>query len=265
MLKTVFQFTIFSMIKRLSENCYDICSSRPTPRRRSNFSTDSLPRHGPCQSSVIIILVLGQTLAGCVSFAPPSPLMTFGGPKTVEKSESEVGLGVGTGFVLFPGAHAGGQGWFGRYKYGFTQDFDFGIDAAGIVRNDKGTLTAKLSGRYQLADRIRLETGLGMGDDSDGKSVNCDIAVTGGTINGKTWNYYASARLGAAKGYPGNLFGTGDNVPNDALFALINLGTQANVQKNQRFIFEGGFGYVMPRGNTSGPLIYLSCGLLFDL
>lgn len=204
-------------------------------------------------------------IEGCTSFAPPSPLMTFGGPKTVEKSHSEVGLGVGTGFVLFPGAHAGGQGWFGRYKYGFTQDFDFGIDAVGISRNDKGTFTAKLAGRYQLTNKLRFETGLGFADDSDGKSLNGDIALTGGTINGKVWNYYSSFRLGAAKGYPGSLFGTGDKVPNDALFALLNFGSQANVERNQKFIFEGGFGYVIPRGVRAGPLIYISCGVLFDI
>ena len=214
---------------------------------------------------IIFLLFIFFMITACTSFAPPSPLMTFGGPKTIEKSHSEVGLGVGTGVVMFPGGHAPGQGWFGRYKYGFSDDFDFGIDAVGLSRNDKETFTAKLAGRYLLTNKLRLETGLGFADDSEGKSFNGDIALTTGTINGKIWNYYTSLRFGASKGYPGSLFGSGDNVPNDALFALVNLGSQGNIEKNQRFIFEGGFGYVMPRGNRAGTLIYLSCGILFDI
>jgi hypothetical protein len=152
-----------------------------------------------------ILLSVCSLLTGCVSFAPPPPLITFGGPKTLGKYNSEVGIGAGTGVVMFPGAHAGGEGWFGRYKYGFTEDFDLGVDAIGVARGDKSTFTAKISGRYQMTDRLRLETGLGIADDSDGKSLNGDIAVTCGTINGNIWNYYSSVRIAAAKGYPGLL------------------------------------------------------------
>ncbi len=213
------------------------------------------------------ILLMLLFIEGCMSFAPPSPLVTFGGPAVLDTSKSEVGLAVGTGFALFPGAHSGGQGWFGRYKRGIAPNFDLGIDAIGIVRNDKGTLTAKLAGRYQASKNIRLEAGLGLADDSDGKSVNGDVAVTFGTVRETTWNYYASLRLGAAKGYPGDvLFGAGgDQAPANALFPIVNLGTQAKVAANERFIFEGGFGYIIPEHETAAPTIYLSCGLLFDI
>ncbi|HEY9166797.1 MAG TPA: hypothetical protein VIS48_11605 [Candidatus Kryptonia bacterium] len=213
--------------------------------------------------SCIALLLSG--LIGCTTFAPPSPLMTFGGPKTVQESHSEAAVAVGTGFGLFPGAHSGAMGWFGRYKRGVTDKFDLGVDAVGVVRSDKGTLTAKVAGRYQLRPRLRLELGLGAADDSDGKSLNGDIGLTVGTIDREFWNYYASLRLGAAKGYPGNIFGTGDIAPTDALFPIINFGAQGNISKNQEFVYEGGFGYIIPRASSAGALIYLSCGLLFDI
>ncbi len=112
-----------------------------------------------------------------------------------------------------------------------------GIDAIGVVRNDKGTFTTKLVGRYQLHNDFRLEVGLGVADDSDGKSLNADVALTWGTIKQNNWNYYASLRFGAAKGYPGNVFGSGDQIPVDALFPIVNLGAQGHVSDTQKFIF----------------------------
>ncbi|HUI30670.1 MAG TPA: hypothetical protein VLX91_10670 [Candidatus Acidoferrales bacterium] len=214
-----------------------------------------------------VIVLLFSLLEGCSTFAPPSPLVTYGGPAVVDTGHSEVGLAVGTGFALFPGAHSGGQGWFGRYKRGVAENLDLGIDVVGVVRSDngKGTLTAKVVGRYQVSERIRVEAGLGLADDSDGKSANGDVALTIGTVRETTWNYYASLRLGAAKGYPGSLFGTGDQIPPNALFPIVNLGTQARVAAGERFIFEGGFGYIIPEQEKAGPIIYLSCGLLFDI
>lgn len=213
---------------------------------------------------VILSFLILFLIVGCSTFAPPSPLVTYGGPETVPESHSEVGLALGTGWTLFPNAHAGGQGWFGRYKYGITDHFDFGIDVIGIVRNDKGTFTAKSAGRYQLRNDLRFEAGLGIADDSDGKSLNADVALTWGTIKQSHWNYYLSLRLGAAKGFPGNVFGSGDQTPADALFPIVNLGAQGRVSEVQRFIFEGGYGYVVSCGQTGAPLIYLSCGFLFD-
>ena len=148
--------------------------------------------------SKIVILCLAIISAGCVSFAPPSPLVTYGGPKTTEKGTSEVAIAMGTGFALFENAHSGGQGWFGRYKYGIDDKFDIGVDAVGIVRSDKGTLTAKLAGRYQVEEDLRLEGGIGVADDSDGKGLNSDLGLTWGTINASCclqyWEQHPSTR-----------------------------------------------------------------------
>ena len=216
--------------------------------------------------SKIVVFCLCIISAGCVSFAPPSPLVTYGGPKTTEKGTSEVAIAMGTGFALFENAHSGGQGWFGRYKYGIDDKFDIGIDAVGIVRSDKGTLTAKLAGRYQVEDDLRLEGGIGVADDSDGKSLNSDLGLTWGTINeNRLWNYYSTIRVGVAKGYPGDIFGSGTIAPPNVLIGLVNLGTQGKIIDNHKFIFEGGFGYIFPDNHKPGTLIYLSCGLLFNI
>ena len=213
--------------------------------------------------------VLGLSFAvaveGCMSFAPPSPLVTFGGPAVVDTAHTEVGLAVGTGAALFPGAHSGGQGWFGRYKRGIAKDLDLGIDAIGIVRSDKSTFTGKVVARYQLDRNIRLEGGLGLADDSDGKSTNGDVALTIGTVRETIWNYYTSFRLGASRGFPGSIFGSGDLAPANALFPIVNFGTQGKIERNERFIFEGGFGYIIPQNEKPGTTVYISCGILFDI
>lgn len=152
------------------------------------FSVDFNHQRTIMLKVILPILVL-LTIASCAPFAPPSPLVTFGGPKTVAESHSEVGLAVGTGWALFPNAHSGGQGWFGRYKRGITDNFDFGVDAIGVVRSDKGTFTAKAVGRYFVRNNLRIEGGLGLADDSDGKSLNTDIALTCGTTAPRIWNY----------------------------------------------------------------------------
>lgn len=197
-------------------------------------------------------------------------MVTFGAPTTTTQGKSEVAVALGSGAVLFEGAHANGMGWFGRYKYGFTKNFDFGIDAIGLVHSDKGTFTSKIVGRYQLEPNMRLEGGLGVADNSDGKSVNSDIGLTIGTRNeNKIWNYYATSRLGYALGFAGNILNTDDSsdsvAPPDAGFAVINIGTQGKIGNNESFIFEGGFGYIFPKGEKSGAVIYLSCGVLFNI
>jgi hypothetical protein len=63
--------------------------------------------------------------------APPPPLVTFGAPTTAPRGGAELGLGAGTGASLFPGAHAAGNGWFGRVRYGLTNRLDLGGDIVG--------------------------------------------------------------------------------------------------------------------------------------
>ena len=210
-------------------------------------------------------------LQACVSFAPPSPMVTFGGPKTVPVKSSDVGLGLGAGAALFEDSRTPGNGWFGRYKYGLGKKLDLGIDAMSISYSDRRAFSAKLVSRFQLKEDIRIEGGIGVADAASGKSINGDIGLTCGSINeNKAWNYYFTVRIGWAKGYPGNIL-TGDRTSSDTIappnvfIGLINVGTQATINKNMKFIFEGGFGYLFPEGHKPGPTLYISCGLLFNI
>lgn len=220
----------------------------------------------------LLIFATIISINSCVAIAPPPPMVTFGGPEITPKSESEIGIAVGTGIALFDGAHSGANGYFIRYKYGLSDKFDLGIDWAGAKRNDGLYISAKLATRYQLTNNQRLEFGIGAADDSDGKSLNGDLAYTIGTTKKKSWNYYSSLRIGYSKGYPGNaIFADQTPLPEDSLappntmYTFINIGTQAEISKNQRFIFEGGYGRIFPNGRQSGPALYISAGLLFNI
>ena len=239
-----------------------------------NNSSGSLFRflYGQSEGLFIVpILFIFVILQGCVSFAPPSPLLTFGGPTTTAPKTSDVAIGVGAGTVLFEGSHSPGNGWFGRYKYGLSKRIDLGIDAMSINYSDKRAFSLKLVSRVQLKEDIRLEGGLGVADASNGKSLNGDLALTCGSINeNKAWNYYFSVRFGWAKGYRGNIL-SGDKSSSDTiappyvLIGMMNLGTQATVNKNIKFIFEGGFGYLFPEDHKPGPTFFISCGLLMNI
>lgn len=211
--------------------------------------------------------------SSCVTFAPPSPLLTYGGPKTTEKGLSEAAIGVGTGAALFDGAHAGAQGWLARYRYGIAEKTDFGADFSGASRNDGQYFALKLASRHQLTEKTRLELGFGAADDSDGKSLNWDVAYTIGTVKDKPWNYYTSLRLAYAKGYPGNAVRlpgqsaqSSDSIPPpNTFFALVNLGAQGEISPNQKIIFEGAYGYIFPENESKGPAFLISAGLLFTI
>ena len=222
--------------------------------------------------SIKLIFILSGVLflSSCVTIAPPPPLMTFGGPQTTIKGSSDAAIGVGSGAALFKDAHTPGQGWFGRYKYGLSEKWDIGIDALGFSYSDKYTFTAKLAARYQLHQKFRLEAGIGVADDSNGKSINGDFGLTFGSVSSvKVWNYYTTLRIAYAKGLPGNILSLGSSsssdAPSDAAFAILNLGTQAKISDNMKFIFEGGYGFIFPIGHPNGQTFYVSCGLLFNL
>ena len=212
-------------------------------------------------------------VSGCVTFAPPPPMITAGGPQTIPRNHSETALAVGTGVALFDGAHAGGNGWLGRWRYGLNDRLDLGADILGAKHADRGTFTLKLAGRYALSKIARIELALGAADDSDGKSLHSEIGLTLGRVNEKRfWNRYLSFRLAGAKGYPGNAIFADQTplpedqiAPPDALFTLINAGTTGRISSNQRFFMEGGFGYIFPEGKEPGPMIFWGVGLLFDI
>jgi hypothetical protein len=214
-------------------------------------------------------------LCGCVTFAPPSPLLTLGGPKTTAKGTSELAMAAGMAGARFPDAHGGGQGAFARYKRGVTDSLDLGADAAWASYSGKQVFTAKGVMRYQLAPQWRLELGTGFADSSDGKSLNGDVGVTWGTIRSdRTWNCYATLRGGGARGYAGDaIFGSGSNdddepevAPPNTFFGMVSLGAQAQVSAHQRWIIEGGAGFADPQHHDdSALLLYVAVGLLLDV
>jgi len=133
-------------------------------------------------------------------------------------------------------------------------------------------LSTKLASRIELNKNSRLELGIGVADDSDGKSINGDIAYTIGTIKNEHWNFYSSLRLAYAKGVASNFVVLpGQTQLNDSIpppntsFILINLGTQGKISDHQKIIFEGGYGYIFPKGENKGPMFFLSVGLLFNI
>ena len=219
------------------------------------------------------LLFLLICFTNCVTIAPPSPMVTYGGPKVTPKNTSETAIAFGTGAALFDGAHTGAQGWFGRYKYGINDNWDIGMDILGAKRNDGLYLSLKGATRYQLSEQSRLELGIGVADDSSGKSLNGDIAYTIGTIKDKPWNFYTSFRLGYAKGVRKNFITLSgqttierDSIaPPNTFIGLINVGAQGKINAHQKFIFEGGYGYIFPKGEKSGPAFYLSVGLVFKI
>lgn len=220
----------------------------------------------------IALALFSLFLSGCVTFAPPTPLFTYGGPSTSGAKTSEAAVAAGTGVTLFEGAHTGGSGWMGRYNYGVTDRFDLGFDFMGISRIDGGTMAVKLASRYQLNPHLRAEAGFGAADDSDGKSLAADIGLTVGTRREKPWNFYSTVRFAGAKGYPGNIIFADetpleeDSVPPpDTFFALLNFGAEGRITQKQMFVFEGGYGYVFPEGQQAGPAFYYSAGLVFRI
>jgi hypothetical protein len=203
--------------------------------------------------------------------APPPPLATFGGPETVPRGQSEVALAAGSGVIRFPSGHATGNGWFGRWRHGVTDRLDLGVDVQGVQHNDNSTFALKAAARYGLLPRLRLEFGLGAADDSAGKSLNADAALTFGTRHDDAdWNYYMSLRIAAARGYPGKACcssgATGDDAPPDSRIALGAIGTTARVGPNMRFVVEGGHGFTWVKHQRDhGNGTYLAMGLLLTV
>lgn len=222
---------------------------------------------------VLPFIFLSSLLSGCVVFAPPPPMITGGGPRTISKNHSETAIAVGTGVALFDGAHSGGDAWLGRWRYGLNDRFDIGADIMGAQHADRGTFTLKIAGRYRATSSTRLEAALGAADDSNGKSLHAELGLTLGKIQeDRFWNRYISFRVAGAKGYPGDVIFADQTplpedkiAPPDALFSLVNIGTTGRISSNQQFFIEGGFGYIFPDQEDPGPIIYWGVGLLFDI
>lgn len=190
--------------------------------------------------------------------------MTVGGPATAPAGGAEVGLGAGSGGSLFPGEHATGHGWFGRYRYGLSERADLGVDLLGVTQSDNAALTGKLALRYRLRPHWRIEGGVGVADASNGKSANVDLGLTVGSLRPERWwDYYGSIRVSAAHGYPGSLVGNGDKAPPDDAVFIASAGASIRIQPNIHFVMEGGYGAIEIRGVSNvGQAIYLGTFIL---
>jgi hypothetical protein len=206
----------------------------------------------------------------CRTIAASPPLATLDGPATVERGESELAFGAGFGGTLFDCTHKTGSAWFGRMRRGMTDRIDLGADMLVVQHQDKGTATAKIALRYQAGPRLRLEAGIGVADDSDGKSLNADTGITTGTIRNTTWNRFAALRFAAAHGYRGDVCcfsgAAGTNVPPGNYLVLGSIGATARVGDSARFVYEAGFGQVFAHftdRDQPGKVFYLNIGVIF--
>ena len=216
----------------------------------------------------------GQTSGpNCNTVATPPPLATFGGPATAERGEAEVGIAVGASGEVYPTpcGHEGGSNWLVRWRRGVTDRVDLGFDGQVETHSDGSNGgTIKFAARYKINKNVRLEAGVGTSDTGfAGRSVNADVAAVIGTSNpDKTWNYYASGRLGASHGCANLLCasGTGDHPPG-ALFPLGVVGTIARVSDNVHFVMEmSAIGGIFSREHPDpGAYIHFSIGVLFHV
>lgn len=222
-------------------------------------------------------LLPGQTRPNCKPIAPLPPMGTFGGPLTSPRGETELAVGVGATGELDELAQAtcgevelGATDWFVRWRRGIGDKTDIGFD--WVIRNaavngDAGTV--KFAVRQRIAKGLRLEAGIGTADSGWGRSVNADAAaVIGTTHEDRTWNYYASLRVGASRGCV-NLVcigGSGLDHPPGAIVPLGVIGSSARVADNIHFIMEAGQGDIFSREHPSRVVdVHLLFGVQFDV
>ena len=210
-----------------------------------------------------------QVLPGCKDVAPLPPVLTLVGPGTTPARANEVAFAAGAWGNLFPApcAHETGVNWFGRWDLGLTHRLDWGFDFQGTEHSSFQSLSATMTARYELLKNLRLETGIGLGDDTEGKSLTGEVGATMGIPGGKRngWAPYASVRLAAARGRSGRPF-AGSNVPPGAVVPMASIGASARVSENMRWVVEGGSGGILSREHTdAGAFVYVAVGLDFVL
>jgi hypothetical protein len=208
-----------------------------------------------------------QTTPGCKDIATIPPVLAFGGPGTVPARANELGFAAGAYGNLFPSpcAHETGVDWFGRWRSGLSNHFDLGVDFQGGEHSSYQVLAVELAARYELLRKLRLEGGLGVGDDTEGKSLNAEVGATMPVRHfDQSWDSYASLRLAGAHGYAGSAFGIGTNVPPGAIVPMGSFGATAHVAENMRWVFEAGGGGILSREHlNAGMFVYVSVGLNF--
>ncbi len=210
-----------------------------------------------------------QTIPGCKDIAPPPPVLAFVGPGTTPAKANEVAFAAGAWGNLFPApcAHETGVDWFGRWNLGLTQRLDWGFDFQGAEHSSFQSFSATTTARYELLKNLRVETGIGMGDDTEGKSLTGQVGATmgfpGGGRNG--WSPYASVRLAATRGRSGRPFAA-SNVPPGAIVPMASVGASARVSDNMQWVIEGGGGGILSREHlAAGAFVYVAVGLDFVL
>jgi hypothetical protein len=209
-----------------------------------------------------------QTIPGCKDIAPLPPIRTFVGPSTLPVGANELAFAGGAWGNLFPApcAHETGVDWFGRWKLGLTNRLDWGVDFEGTEHTNFQAFSLKIATRYQLFKNFRLENGIGIGDDTEGKSLNVELGATMGILperKGARWFPYATVRMVAEHGRSGRSF-VGSNVPDGALVPMGIFGASIPVGQNLRWVLEGGGGAILSQEHSAtGSLIYFTAGLDF--
>ena len=154
-----------------------------------------------------------------------------------------------------------------RSKLVWPHRLDWGFDFQGTEHSSFQSFSAAMTARYELLKNLRLETGIGLGDDTEGKSLTGEVGATMGIPGGKRngWAPYASVRLAAARGRSGRPF-AGSNVPPGAVVPMASIGASARVSENMRWVVEGGSGGILSREHTdAGAFVYVAVGLDFVL
>ena len=215
-----------------------------------------------------ILHAQNDKIPGCKDIATLPPIFTFGGPATVPSGSTELAFGAGAWGNLFPKPcqHDTGMSWFGRWRRGLGDRFDIGIDFQGEEHNSNQNLCFNGAMRYRVLKDLRLEGGWGIGDDTEGKSMNGEVGATAGVpVGNDVWGPYISVRLAAAHGYAGRSF-AGSNIPAGALVPMAIFGTTARINDNMKWVFEGGAGGILSREHPHvGEYVFIAVGLDFTV
>lgn len=212
--------------------------------------------YGPLRPGVVLVaaalVAFSSDPAWRKTAARWPPLATFGGPETAPNGAHEAALGAVLSRVLFDCTHKPYSGWFARWRYGVIDRVDVGSDLEAVQHNDALTTAVKVAVRVRAHRRLRLEAGVGVADDADGKSLHADLAVTSGAGRGRTVQPFWAVRFAAARGYPGDVccFGGGGpgstvggtNVPprNRMLIGVCVATSPTDVRRGRSSSFEPG-------------------------
>jgi hypothetical protein len=210
--------------------------------------------------SIFAVFFLSIVSSGCIPHAAPTLFIPFGAPHTAPESGSILGVGLGSGAVLFTEGHGGGHGWLGRWRYGLTSSMDLGLDVIGVQRSDRGALGGKLGSRWKFHDALCFDAGIGVTDDSKGKSVAGSIGIIIGTPDEhRRWGYYGGLSVTRAIAVTNK-----DDYPNSWYF-MGSAGAIARPTDWFQVIVEGGAGAVVIPEFDPGMALYIGMGIAVNI